>query len=232
MFFYILNFFKGLLFFTGSYSVNVFPPPLTKEEEDEYIKQMLLGNKDARNKLIEHNLRLVAHLVKKFESTELLTDDLISIGTIGLIKGIDSYNPDKNIKITTYIAKCAENEILMFFRANKRRCNDVSLNDCVGVDKEGNEITLVDVLPSQEDDLGNLIAKKTDIEALIKYLDVLNKREKEIIIKRYALFDSDQYTQKDIANLMNISRSYVSRIEKRALTKLYKEFYKHEKKDL
>lgn len=232
MFFNILNFFKGLLFFTGSYSVNVFPPPLTKDEEDEYIKQMLLGNKEARNKLIEHNLRLVAHLVKKFESTELLADDLISIGTIGLIKGIDSYNPNKNIKITTYIAKCAENEILMFFRANKRHCNDVSLNDCVGVDKEGNEITLVDVLPSQEDDLGNLIAKKTDIEALIKYLNVLNKREKEIIIKRYALFDSNQYTQKDIANLMNISRSYVSRIEKRALTKLYKEFYKHEKKDL
>ena len=153
-------------------------------------------------------------------------DDLISIGTIGLIKGIDSYNPDKNIKITTYIAKCAENEILMYFRANKRRNNDVSLNNSIGVDKDGNEISLIDVIPSKDEELGELVLKNSNIEELMKSFDVLNKREKEIIIKRYGLFCSKEYTQKDIAKLLNISRSYVSRIEKRALLKLYKAFYK------
>lgn len=226
MFLRLLNLIKGFSFFTGSYSVNVFPPPLSSEEENLCIERMLGGDIEARNKLIEHNLRLVAHLVKKFECDTLSADDLISIGTIGLIKGIDSYNPDKNIKITTYIAKCAENEILMYFRANKRRNNDVSLNNSIGVDKDGNEISLIDVIPSKDEELGELVLKNSNIEELMKSFDVLNKREKEIIIKRYGLFCSKEYTQKDIAKLLNISRSYVSRIEKRALLKLYKAFYK------
>lgn len=232
MFFKILNLLKGLSFFTGSYSVNIFPPPLSKKQENECIQKMLNGDMDARNMLIEHNLRLVAHLVKKYEEKDVTTDDLISIGTIGLIKGIDSYNPNKNIRITTYIAKCAENEILMYFRANKRRGNDVSLNDTLGIDKDGNEIYLIDVIPSEEEDFASIIHRNNNVQLLLNYLDILNERERKILILRYGLFDSDVYTQKQISSMMNISRSYVSRLEKRALLKLYKEFYKHNKKDL
>ena len=226
MFYSLINFFKGLFFFTGSYSNTVFPPPLSAKQEKEYINRMLEGDCDARNKLIEHNLRLVAHLVKRFDDKNISSDDLISIGTIGLIKGIDSYNPNKNIKITTYIAKCAENEILMYFRANKRYHNDISLNEAIGMDKDGNEIALIDVLPSDDIELPDLILKNMNIEMLHNYLDILNEREKEIIIKRYGLYNNSEYTQKEIADMMNISRSYVSRIEKRALLKLYKKFYK------
>lgn len=233
MFFTILNYLKGLFFFTGSYSVNVFPPPLDKDLEEECILRMKDGDMEARNKLIEHNLRLVAHLVKKYENKDVSTDDLISIGTIGLIKGIDSYDTSKNIKITTYIAKCAENEILMYFRANKRRNNDISLNDSIGLDKDGNEICLIDVIPSNSDDLDDIVFKNTNIKLLLKYLNVLNEREKNIIVMRYGLYNSENYTQKEIADMLDISRSYVSRIEKRALTKLYREFCKSNiKKDL
>lgn len=232
MFLKILNLFKGMAFFTGSYSVNIFPPPLSRKQENDCIIRMMNGDNEARNTLIEHNLRLVAHLVKKYEEKDVTTDDLISIGTIGLIKGIDSYNPSKNIRITTYIAKCAENEILMYFRANKRRGNDVSLNDTLGVDKEGNEIYLIDVIPSDEEDFATIIQRNNNIQLLLNYLDILNEREKKILTLRYGLFNSDVYTQKQISSMMNISRSYVSRLEKRALLKLYKEFYKHNKKDL
>ncbi len=232
MFLKILNLLKGMSFFTGSYSVNIFPPPLSKKQENDCIIRMMNGDQEARNTLIEHNLRLVAHLVKKYEDKDVTTDDLISIGTIGLIKGIDSYNPNKNIRITTYIAKCAENEILMYFRANKRRGNDVSLNDTLGIDKEGNEIYLIDVIPSEEEDFASIVHRNNNVQLLLNYLDILNEREKKILILRYGLFDSDVYTQKQISSMMNISRSYVSRLEKRALLKLYKEFYKHNKKDL
>lgn len=229
MFLKLINLFKGLFYFTGSYSNNVFPPTLSPEEEKICIEKMMNGDREARNKLIEHNLRLVAHIVKRFEGKNISSDDLISIGTIGLIKGIDSYNPDKKIKITTYIAKCAENEILMHFRSNKKYANDLSLNDYIGLDKDGNEISLIDVIPSNEEDLTTTIFKNMNIELLHKYLNILSNREKDIIIKRYGLYNSKVYTQKDVANLLNISRSYVSRIEKRALSKLYKEFYKKNK---
>lgn len=231
MFLKLINILKGFFFFTGSYSNNVFPPPLTIEEEDECIKKMASGDKSARNKLIEHNLRLVAHIVKKFEGKVKDTDDLISIGTIGLIKGIDSFNSDKNIRITTYSARCIENEILMYFRSSKKFQNDVSLNDYIGLDKDGNEIALLDVIPDESIDLATQIHNKINIELLIKYLNVLNKREREIIIKRYGLGNYKEYTQKDIAEELKISRSYVSRIEKRALTKLLREFYKNEKRE-
>ena len=229
MFFKLINFIKGLWFFTGSYSVNVFPPPLDKDEEDRCIKLLEQGDMNARNKLIEHNLRLVAHLVKKYECKDVSSDDLISIGTIGLIKGVDSYDSSKNIKITTYIAKCALNEILMYFRTNKKVNNEISLNDYISTDKEGNEISLIDILPSEDIDISTKIVNDIDIELLHNYLDVLSDKEKDIIIKRYGLYNGDYYTQKEIARMMHISRSYVSRMEKRALIKLYKEFYKNKK---
>ncbi len=229
MFLKLLNLIKGCFFFTGSYSVNVFPPPLDKDEEEKCIKLMKQGDTNARNKLIEHNLRLVAHLVKKYETKDVSSDDLISIGTIGLIKGVDSYDLDKNIKITTYIAKCAENEILMYFRSNKKYNNEVSLNDFISMDKDGNEISLIDIIPSDEEDISTKIFKNINIELLHQYLEVLTDKEKEIIIMRYGLYNGDYYTQKEIAKMMKISRSYVSRMEKRALIKLYKEFYKNKK---
>jgi RNA polymerase sporulation-specific sigma factor len=185
-----------------------------------------MGDKIARNKLIEHNLRLVAHIVKKFDYKNIDQDDLISIGTIGLIKGVDSFSKSHGTKITTYCARCIENEILMYFRSNKKYGNDVSLNDYIGVDKDGNSISLIDVIQDEDVDLSIKISNAIDIEALIKYLDVLKKQEREIIIKRYGLFNSKEYTQKEIAHEMGISRSYVSRIEKKALYKLLREFNK------
>ncbi len=226
MFYKLLNLIKGCFFFTGSYSVNVFPPPLDKDEEDRCIELMKQGNMDARNKLIEHNLRLIAHLVKKYETKDISSDDLISIGTIGLIKGVDSYDVSKNIKITTYIAKCAENEILMYFRSSKKFNNEISLNDSFCTDKDGNDIALIDLIPSNDIDITTKILNDIDIELLHKYLDILPSKERDIIVMRYGLFNSDVFTQKEIAKKMKISRSYVSRMEKRALIKLYKEFYK------
>ena len=231
MFLTILNLIKDMLFFTGSYSNNVFPEPLSEEEDRCCIEKMQNGNQEARNTLIERNLRLVAHIVKKFESKSISQDDLISIGTIGLIKGIDSYNESKKTKITTYAARCIENEILMYFRSNKKRESDVSLNDSIGYDKDGNEINLIDVLKDTSTDFAEVIHTKDNIKDLSKYLILLNEREKEIIIKRYGLLNKKEQTQKEIAKELNISRSYVSRIEKRALTKIYKEFIKN-KKDL
>ena len=224
----LINFLKECMFFTTSYSINVFPDPLSKEEEEKYIQMFLDGDKEARNKLIEHNLRLVAHIVKKFDGYRVDTDDLISIGTIGLIKGIDSYNLEKNTRITTYAARCIENEILMFFRKNKKNVNNVSLNDCIGYDKDGDEITFIDVLKENNKDITDILHLKNNIKLLKRHLSVLSEREKEIIIMRYGLMDSDEYTQKEIAKKLKISRSYVSRIEKRALVKILREFIKDE----
>ena len=218
-----------MIFFTGSYSNNVFLDPLTEEEEDKYVKLMLNGDTAARNKLIEHNLRLVAHIVKKFDSKDNMTDDLISIGTIGLIKGIDTYKDNKKTKITTYAARCIQNEILMYFRATKKSNNDVLLSDSIGFDKEGNEINLIDVIEDKTPDIDGIITTNDNISYLKKYLTLLNPREKQIIIKRYGLNNEEEKTQKEIAKEMRISRSYVSRIEKRALTKMLKEFIKNKK---
>ena len=223
----LLNLLKKFAFLTTSYSINVFPDPLPKEEEERYIFLANNGDKEARSKLIEHNLRLVAHIVKKFESFNENSDDLISIGTIGLIKGVDTYNPDKPVKLITYAAKCIENEILMYLRQNKKSQNDVSLNDSIGYDKDGNEITLVDIIKEEDVDYLSEVDFKDNIDLLKKYLDVLTKREKEIIIKRYGLLSSKEETQREIAKELKISRSYVSRIEKRALVKLLREFMKN-----
>ena len=221
------NYLRNLMIFTTSYSIQVFKEPLSEEEEIYYINELLKGNKDARNKLIEHNLRLVAHIVKKYESKNISQDDLISIGTIGLIKGIDSYNKERGVKLTTYAAKCAENEILMYFRSNKKYNNNVSLNDVIAHDKDGADITLIDVLEENKESIDETIEKKDNINFLIKYLNVLNNREFEIIKKRYGLYGEKEQTQKEIADNMHISRSYVSRIEKRALTKMLREYIKN-----
>lgn len=224
MFFGLLNMIKNIFFLTGSYSNTVFLEPLGSEEESKCITLMLSGDKNARNKLIEHNLRLVAHISKKYESKLVDSDDLISIGTIGLIKAIDSYNLDKSTKITTYAARCIENEILMYFRSNKKNNNILSLNDSIGFDKDGNEINLIDVLQDKTPDIIEVLHDKDNISKLKKYLQDLSFREKEIIIKRYGLFNQKEQTQKKIAKDMGISRSYVSRIEKRALTKILRSF--------
>lgn len=225
----LLSLFKNLYFFTGSYSINVFPEPLSPDEESVALNLLKQGNEEARALLIEHNLRLVAHIVKKYDTKDNNVDDLISIGTIGLIKGIDSFKNDKNTRLTTYCAKCIQNEILMYFRNNKKHINDVSLNDSIGYDKDGNEINLIDVIKSDEEDILTKLHNKDSVETLIEYLNVLNKREKEIIIKRYGLFNNEELTQKEISEELGISRSYVSRIEKRALLKIYKKFLKNNK---
>ncbi len=231
MFLNLLNIIKDMLFFTGSYSNNVFLEPLSPEEEEKAINDMLNGSVDARNKLIEHNLRLVAHIVKKFDVKEENTDDLISIGTIGLIKGIDTYKNNKKTKITTYAARCIQNEILMHFRSNKKYGPTVSLNDAIGHDKEGNEINLIDVIKDDDTTLFEKLDLKNNIMLLKKYLKLLKKQERDIIIKRYGLNNKKGMTQKEIAKELKISRSYVSRIEKRALTKMLTEFIKNKNID-
>jgi len=215
------------MLFTTSYSINVFAPPLSAKEEDYYIEKLLKGDKNARNKLIEHNLRLVAHIVKKYETNTTSSDDLISIGTIGLIKGIDSYNKNRGVKLTTYAAKCAENEILMYFRSNKKYNNTISLNDIIAHDKDGGDIALIDILEENTENIDNSIEYKDNIKHLSKYLNVLNSRELKIIKMRYGLLNEEEKTQKEISKLLHISRSYVSRIEKRALIKMLREFIKN-----
>ena len=226
----ILNYLaSNLMFFTGAYSNNIFPEQLPKEVEEEYIKRAKMGDKEARNKLIEHNLRLVAHIVKKFESTGHDVDDLIGIGTVGLIKGIDTYSEDKKVKLATYAAKCAENEILMYFRSDKKNSKNVSLYEEISYDKEGNKITILDILKTNDTDYIDEIYKNDNIKLLNKYLNVLTSREREIIESRYGLNGKEEETQKDIAKRLNISRSYVSRLEKRATTKILREFIKNKK---
>ena len=229
MLFYLVSILKSLAFFTGAYSINVFPEPLPRDEEEKCIENMLKGDKESRNKLIEHNLRLVAHIVKKYESRDYDTDDLISIGTIGLVKGIDSYKPSRNTRITTYTARCIENEILMHYRSNKKHTNNISLNDSIGTDKDGNDISLIEVLKSDNIDIIEELNQKHNVELLYTYIEILSPREKEIVIKRYGLYNNKQLTQKKIAKELGISRSYVSRIEKRAITKILREFIRNKK---
>ena len=225
----IIEFFRKFAFLTTSYSINVFPEPLSKDEEEKYINLLSEGNKEARDTLIERNLRLVAHITKKFENFNENQDDLISIGTIGLIKAIDTYNTTKTVKLTTYAAKCIENEILMYIRQNKKLQNNISLNDAIGYDKEGNIIELEDVLKEEYKDISEIIDLRDNTILLRKYIKVLTNREKEILIRRYGLLNQKEETQREIAKSLNISRSYVSRIEKRAVVKLYREFIKDNK---
>lgn len=222
--------FKELIVFVSYVKNNAFPQPLSEAEEEKYLARFQEGDEEARNILIEHNLRLVAHIVKKFENTGEDTEDLISIGTIGLIKGVESYSPAKGTKLATYSARCIENEILMHLRSLKKTKKDVSLHDPIGTDKEGNEISLIDVLKADMDDVVDLVQLKMEKNKIYQHIHVLDQREKEVIIGRFGLDMEKERTQREIAKELGISRSYVSRIEKRALMKLFHEFYKVKQK--
>lgn len=212
-----------LLFSSYVTNTSSFPNPLTKEEEEYYLKLYSEGDEKARNILIERNLRLVAHIVKKYYNTGYDIDDLISIGTIGLIKAISTFDMEKGTRLATYAARCIENEILMTIRSNKKSKSEVSLQEPIGVDKEGNEISLLDVLGTDVDDVIDEVHFKLLKKKLYQSINqVLKDREKIIIELRYGLIDGICKTQREIANMLGISRSYVSRIEKRAIEKLYK----------
>lgn len=201
-----------------------FPPPLSAEREAELLEKSRNGDDDARNELIEHNLRLVAHIVKKYYNTGADQDDMISIGTIGLIKAVSTFNADKGIHLATYASRCIENEILMFFRNQKKTAQDVFISDPIDTDKDGNTLTLIDVI-ADKSDIADEIDTKIKVEKLRVILPVcLTERERLIIEMRYGLFGREELTQREIAKKLNISRSYVSRIEKSALEKLRKQF--------
>ena len=226
---YLLELVGSKIFLTGYVTGNsTFPKPLNEKEEKIYLERLKDGDVEAKRVLVERNLRLVAHIVKKYSSNYQNSkemDDLISIGTIGLIKAIDSFDTNKGIRLATYAAKCIDNEILMFFRNTKKTKGEVFLQDPIGVDKEGNEICLIDILSSDSDSVLEAVENSLQVKELYKKMsDVLSPREKEIIQMRYGLLDGDIKTQREIAGILGISRSYVSRIEKKALKKLHKEF--------
>lgn len=197
-----------------------FPKPLSKKEEEALLERMMQGDETARKLLIEHNLRLVAHIVKKYYSTNAEQDDLISIGTIGLIKGVNSFKPDKGVRLATYCARCIDNEILMHFRAGKKNTRDISFSEPIDTDSEGNPLTLMDIIAIDDTIVDDIDTKNK----LIKLVEILKEmpecRDKEILIKRYGLNGRPPLTQRDIAKELNISRSYVSRIEKRILEEI------------
>lgn len=211
-----------LLPFIGSVKSKSFPDPLSAVDEQMYLERMANGDNDARNKLIEHNLRLVAHIVKKYENTIDDKEDLLSIGSIGLIKGIDTYNDKRGTKLATYAARCIENEILMQLRSNKKLRNETSLQEPIGYDKEGNKITLLDILQDDDISIEEKLLLSSSIEKVSDVINDLTDRELEIISRRFGLNNREPETQREIANSLKISRSYVSRIEKRALMKLYR----------
>lgn len=202
---------------------STFPQPLSEEDEARYLARLQEGDDEARSVLIERNLRLVAHIVKKFDNTGEDTDDLISIGTVGLIKAIGTFKPDKGTRLATYAARCIENEILMHLRSLKRVRGEVSLYDPIGVDREGNEITLIDVLGSDPDIVPDLVGKRLDETRLREKLKNLGGKERQVLELRYGVAGKPRKTQREIARMLGISRSYVSRIEKKAVTKLCKE---------
>lgn len=198
-----------------------FPKPLSTKEETDYLRRCKEGDKEARDKLIEHNLRLVAHIVKKYNMVDKETDDLISIGTIGLIKAIDTFDDEKGIRLATYASRCIDNELLMMLRSGKRLAKEVYLYDPIGSDREGNEINLLDIIEEAEVDIVENIMLEDDIKKLYHIIGkVLTDREREIICLRYGLSNQKEVTQREIAGMLGISRSYVSRIEKKALRKL------------
>lgn len=220
----ILEWIQTVLIMAGYVgSSAAFPEALSQEEESKYIKLYSQGDLKAKNMLIEHNLRLVAHITKKY-SDDKNSEDLISIGTVGLIKGINTYNPKKSKKLSTYIARCVENEILMHLRANRKFMNEISLDETIGTDKEGNNMTFSDILTQDDTDFSEIISQKLESKKLHKAVDkVLTPDEANIIRWRYGLNNTKRKTQREIANIMGISRSYISRIEKKCLAKLANE---------
>lgn len=234
-----LSVIKGVTLLVSYINNNAFPQPLSEKEEAEYLR--ILSNykndaiespeeiivENARNKLVEHNLRLVAHLVKKYDGTGEESDDLISIGTIGLIKGINTYNVDKGTRLATYAARCIENEILMYLRTLKKSRGEVSMYDPIGTDKEGNSINLIDVLGSDADAISEQVENEFEQKAVLDKLKYLSRRERMVIQLRFGLMNGPKKTQREIAKMLGISRSYVSRIEKKAVQKLTEEMKDH-----
>ena len=219
----IINFIKKLLSSEGIYfvgSTDKLPEPLTKEDEVKYVELSMAGDEFARNKLIEHNLRLVVFLAKKYENTGVDLEDLVSIGTIGLIKGVNTYKLDKNIKLATYASRCIDNEILMFLRKNKRRRGEVSFEDSLSYDSEGNELHLEDILGTADDVVTRPLEEEIEKKILYEELTKLNDRDKEIMTLRYGLFNKKEMTQKEVASKLGISQSYISRIEKKVINRL------------
>lgn len=214
---------KGISLLVSYITHNTFPVPLSEKEEQQYLERLKTGEETARNVLIERNLRLVAHIIKKFDNTGEDVDDLISIGTIGLIKAINTFDTGKKIRLATYAARCIENEVLMHLRSTRRIRSEVSLYDPIGIDKEGNEITLMDVLGTAPDVVAEIVENQCEQERLGTEIRKLTGRERWVLEMRYGLPDGSRKTQRDIARLLGISRSYVSRIEKKAIYKLGKE---------
>lgn len=206
------------LFYVGN--LDNLPAPLSKEEEILYVKKAEEGDTLAKEKLIEHNLRLVVFLAKKYENTSIDLEDLVSIGTIGLIKGVNTYKLDKNIKLATYASRCIDNEILMFLRKNKKRRGEISFEDSLSYDGEGNELHLEDILGTEKDIVTKGIEEEHDKKVLYQEINKLKKRDKQIMILRYGLYNTKEMTQKDVAELMGISQSYISRIEKKVIKRI------------
>lgn len=204
-------------------SNNILPPPLDEEKERELLLKTQNGDIDARNTLIVHNLRLVVYIAKKFESTKINIEDLVSIGSMGLIKGVQTFKLEKNIKLATYASRCIENEILMYLRKTHRIRQEVSLDEVLTIDSEGNEMVLADILSSNEDESLVTMTKKEENENLYKALEKLNAREQEIIVLRFGLFNQEAMTQKEVADMLGISQSYISRLEKKIIDKMRKE---------
>lgn len=221
-----LGLFRGLRLLVGYVSNNSFPLPLSEEDERKHLLLWKQGDQDARGLLIEHNLRLVAHISKKYESSGDDPDDLISIGTIGLMKAVNTFDMDKGTKLATYAARCIDNEILMHLRATKRMRLELYIREPIGVDKEGNEITLLDTLPFDGDSIPDMVETQMQQERLLRLLGRLERRERMVLMLRFGLVDSVRLTQREIAKELKISRSYVSRIEKKATQRLMKEIHK------
>ena len=209
---------KDSIFFIGS--ADKLPAPLSKEDEVKYVTLSMNGDKKARSKLIEHNLRLVVFLAKKYENTGVDLEDLVSIGSVGLIKGVNTYKLDKNIKLATYASRCIDNEILMFLRKNKRRRSEISFEDNLSFDSEGNELHLEDILGTDSDIVTRGLEEETNKKMLYAEIEKLSDRDKKIMILRYGLYNSEEMTQKDVAKLLGISQSYISRIEKKVIRRL------------
>ena len=214
----IIKIFTKEIFYVGS--ADKLPAPLSKEEEILYVSKSMEGDQEARAKLIEHNLRLVVFLAKKYENTKVDLEDLVSIGTIGLIKGVNTYKLDKNIKLATYASRCIDNEILMFLRKNKKRKCDISFEDSLSYDSEGNELHLEDILGTDFDIVTKGLEDETNKKLLYTEINKLNKRDKQIMVLRYSLFNNEEKTQKEVAELLGISQSYISRIEKKVIRRL------------
>lgn len=216
----LLEVVRQLVLLTGYMTQNAFPQPLSEEEEARCLERLQQGDPEAKDLLIRHNLRLVAHIAKKFESATEEQDDLISIGTIGLIKGINTFKPDKKVKLATYAARCVENEILMHLRSQKKRKSEVSLNEPIGTDRDGNQISLRDVLGTDGDLVAETVEQSCEYQRLLQKLHCLTDRERQVLEMRYGLNGEEPVTQKEVGLRLHVSRSYVSRIEKKALEKL------------